>query len=300
MASFNLSELPNPLTPMAFLPPDIAYQVQITTYVFVGTLGAYLWDILSNLQSDYKLFTGRISLATVTYFFCRTFTLLYILGSAIFQSYPLIRCNLVQQLLNGCYFLAVPSNCLLFFLRVRAIFNRNPYLVAFFFCLWLGVLGAAATVPGAVKSTTIGPTSYCAISSAKSYIGISAIMPLVHDTTVFFAISLRLFGNTHASRGLRHNIKTFVTGEYLPHFSRALLKDGQLYYLSAVTVNLLVVIMFYNKAVSQVYRTMFTVPGLMVTNAMACLVFRNTKSGLQARIMTTSDMTDRSNSLPMI
>ncbi|KAJ6613057.1 hypothetical protein B0H10DRAFT_1951732, partial [Mycena sp. CBHHK59/15] len=200
MASLNLSELPNPLTPMAFLPPDIAYQVQITVYVFVGTLGAYLWDILSNIQSDYKLFTGRISFATVTYFFCRTFTLLYILGSAIFP---------IQQLLNGCYFLAVPSNCLLFS---------------------SGVLGSAATVPGAVKATTIGPTSYCTVSSAKSYIGISGIMPLVHDTTVFFAISLRLFGNTHTSCGLKHDIKTFVTGEYLPHFSRALLKDGQLYY----------------------------------------------------------------------
>jgi len=32
-------ELPNPFTPMAFLPPEIAYQVTISTYIGVGSMG---------------------------------------------------------------------------------------------------------------------------------------------------------------------------------------------------------------------------------------------------------------------
>lgn len=33
------SQLPNPFTPMAFLPPELAYQKTTTTYVLVGMLG---------------------------------------------------------------------------------------------------------------------------------------------------------------------------------------------------------------------------------------------------------------------
>jgi len=32
-------QLPNPTTPMAFLPPEIAYQVTISAYIIVGTMG---------------------------------------------------------------------------------------------------------------------------------------------------------------------------------------------------------------------------------------------------------------------
>jgi len=117
---------------------------------------------------------------------------------------------------------------------------------------------------------------------------------------MFLAISLRLFGTAHVDHGFQRNLRAFLTGEYLPNFSRALLKDGQLYYLSAVTVNLVVVTMFYNQAVPEIYRTMFTGGSVMVTNAMAGLVFRNTKLGLNARIMTTSDMSpEKTNTLPM-
>ncbi|KAJ7452763.1 hypothetical protein B0H11DRAFT_1741721 [Mycena galericulata] len=301
MASFNVSALPNPLTPMAFLPPELAYQFTIGVYILVGTLGAYIWDILSTLQNDYKILsTGKVGPATAAYFFSRLWSFLYILVSAIFPTFPLNRCNLAQLLMDICYAIAVPATCLLFFLRARAIFNRNPYLVTVFFCLWLSVVGSAFTVPAGATADTIGVTRYCATTSTKSFVGISAITFLVHDTTIFLAISLRLFGNAHVDHGFQRNLRAFLTGEYLPSFSRALLKDGQLYYLCAVTANLVIVAMFYNKAMPEVYRIMFTAGSVMVTNSMAGLVFRNTKLGLNARIMTTSDMSaEKTNTLPM-
>ncbi len=67
-----------------------------------------------------------------------------------------------------------------------------------------------------------------------------------------------------------------------------------------MTINLVVVVMFYNKSVQEIYQTMFTVCSIMVTNTMACLVFRNTKLGIHEHITTTSEMSpDRSRSLPM-
>jgi len=295
MASLNVSELPNPLTPMALIPPEIAYQIQIGIYILVGTLGAYIWDILSNLQNDYKLLTTqKVGLATGAYFFSRLWSFLYILSSTLFETYPLKRCVLGQLLANICYAIAVPANCLLFFLRARAIFNRNPYLVMILFVLWLSVLGTGAVMPSGIFGGNIGPTPYCLTTSAKPYVGAIGITPVIHDTAVFFAISWRLFGNSQGGHGLGGNIRAFLTGEYLPQFSKAVLKDGQLYYLSAVTVNLLTVIMFYNHDVAESYRTMFTVCNIMITNCMACLVFRNTKFGYHKRVVTTSELMSRS------
>jgi len=175
---------------------------------------------------------------------------------------------------------------LLFFLRARAIYNRHTILVFFFFILWLSVLGTAALVPIIATTANIGTTDYCIDVAVKSYASVATITPLVHDTIIFLAISLRLFGNSHVTRG---NFKAFVTGEYLPQFSKAILKDGQLYYLVAVTSNTLVTVMLYNTRVALAYRTMFTVCNIMITNAMACYVFRNTKFGLDKA--TSSDMT---------
>ncbi|KAJ7466249.1 hypothetical protein B0H11DRAFT_1733394 [Mycena galericulata] len=301
MASFDVSELPNPLTPMAFIPLELAYQFTISVYILVGTLGAYIWDILSNLQHDYKILsTGKVGPATAAYFFSsRRSVYLYILRFTDISAFPLNQCNLAQLLIDICYAIAVPANCLLFFLRARAIFNRNPYLITVFFCLWLSVVGSAFTVPAAGKAGTIGPTKYCTTVTTISF-AVSAITFLVHDTTIFLAISLRLFGNAHVDHGFQRNLRAFLTGEYLPSFSRGLLKDGQLYYLSAVTANLVVVAMFYNQAMPDIYRVMFTAGSVMVTNSMAGLVFRNTKLGLNARIMTTSDMSaEKTNTLPM-
>ncbi|KAF7373748.1 hypothetical protein MSAN_00586300 [Mycena sanguinolenta] len=296
MASFNLSELPNPLTPMAFIPPEIAHQLQIEIYILVGTLAAYIWDILSNLHNDYLLLsTQKVGIATVTYFFSRFWSLLYLLSSTLLETYPLKDCTFGQDLANVSYAITVPANCLLFFLRARAIFNRNRYLVLFFLVVWLSVLGTAAVLPSGVFASNIGPTPYCLTTSAKSYAGGIGITPLIHDTIVFLAISWRLFENSHVGHGLTENIRAFWTGEYLPRFSKAILKDGQLYYLTAVTVNLLNVIMFYNQDVAEAYRTMFSVCNIMLTNCMACLVFRNTKFGYHKRVATTSELVSRQN-----
>lgn len=146
-------------------------------------------------------------------------------------AYPFGHCSIAQTLVEVCFAIAVPSTSLLFFLRARAIFDKNTYLVLFFFLVWLSVLGSAATVPTAIIAINIGPTPFCINVGVRPYAGAAGITPLVNDTIIFLAISWRLFRNSYADISLRGNIKTFITGEYLPQFSRALLKDGQMYYL---------------------------------------------------------------------
>ena len=44
-------ELPNPDTPLAFFPPDLAYEVSVSIYTFVGSLTVSIIFIYFFLQS---------------------------------------------------------------------------------------------------------------------------------------------------------------------------------------------------------------------------------------------------------
>lgn len=129
------------------------------------------------------------------------------------------------------YAVAVPSTALLFFFRLRAIYDKNLLVVLFFFVVWLSVVGGSLTLITAVAAENIGPTVYCVQSGLKSYAASAPITSLIHDTLVFCAISWRLMMNTHVENNISKLAKGFMSGSSLPQFSRALLQDGQMYYL---------------------------------------------------------------------
>ncbi|KAJ7619698.1 hypothetical protein FB45DRAFT_1096120 [Roridomyces roridus] len=138
-------------------------------------------------------------------------------------------------------------------------------------------------------STNLGPLKYCVNASSKPYMGAAGVTPVAHDTIIFLAISWRLFQNSHTTTVTREShldmkgVVSFFTGSKLPRFSRALLHDGQVYYLVTVACNLLTLIMFYNSDVQVTYRTMFTAGNVMLSNVMASRVWRHTKFGFKAR-----------------
>jgi len=138
---------------------------------------------------------------------------------------------MVQTLSGGLVSLAISSTAFLMFLRVRAVFNRNSYVVAFFAFMWIAVLGGSLTaIPGA-GGANIGPTNYCVVTKAEPYLATAALIPLVNDTLLFLAISWRLMKNTHMENSIQTRFRILAFGEYLLPFSKALLQDGQVYYL---------------------------------------------------------------------
>ncbi|KAF7289453.1 hypothetical protein HMN09_01339300 [Mycena chlorophos] len=264
--------LPNPPTTMtqALLTPETQYQVAISLCLAVGTLGAYIWDVLLHLGEEYKMLAkSRIRLGTVVYFSSRVWTLLALLGTTLFATYPLQYCELAITLTEVFWAIAVASTSFLFFLRARAIFNGNPWLISIFFCLWLSVAGTAAIVPTTVHAVNVGLTAYCiddSISPAAVSLGIT---PLLYHTVIFLAISWHL--SRHSWSG---DFRTFFTGKSLPSFSKALLKDGQFYYLLLVTLNTITVAMFFNGQLAPAYRLAFAIPNLMLGNATACMAVK--------------------------
>ena len=128
---------------------------------------------------------------------------------------------------------------LLFFFRTRAIFNRNPWVTAFFAGLWLAVLGGClALILEAFKLMPVNPesnkTTVCFESSVNPFVSATIIIPLINDTLVFLAITWRLSRNSYDPYK-RSGIKNLILGDHLPVFSKVLLQDGQVYYLLALS-----------------------------------------------------------------
>ena len=97
--------------------------------------------------------------------------------------------------------------------------------------MWLAVLGAVLTVPQAAFATRIGSTKYCTMMIVKPFTVVSVIVPLINDTLVLLAVTAGLVMNTHLDPTLKQGIRMAMYGNYLPAFSRAMLRDNQMYYL---------------------------------------------------------------------
>ncbi|KIM36340.1 hypothetical protein M413DRAFT_78414 [Hebeloma cylindrosporum] len=262
--------------------PGQAYQIMVSTHVIAGALAIMCWDILHNLNNDYRLlFKYRSAYRLELFISDRLGTLGYAVAIAITQTAPIGRCEELHLAMSCLYSICISATTLLFLFRVWAIWNRNKYVVWFFNFMWLGVVGAQIAAQEAVFTTNDGSSSYCTSKKAKPFVVVCVIIPVVNDTLVLLAVTIGFVMNTHLEPTLKHGMRTVIYGEYLPAFSKAMLRGNQMYYLVAVGCNLLTLVMFYINSLPEVYRSMLAVPNAIVMNIMACRVYRNTKFGNQ-------------------
>ncbi|KAI0795904.1 hypothetical protein C8Q75DRAFT_711227 [Abortiporus biennis] len=271
--------LPNPLTPLAWLPETIANQLEASRYLYSATVGAWIWDFLMSLHEEFLLFTkSRIKISDAVYICARMASCGFILTSLIFQVGQVGDCHALAKAIGWCGALAMPLNSLLFFFRVRAVFNSNRIIVFLFGLLWLATLGCISA-PFAVDGIHIGTTKNCVNSNVKSYSSAGIIIVGVHDTLVFFAITTRLTMYSLADNWAER-IKAFFSGKGMGHMSKTLLMTGQLYYLVTVGMNIVAMVVILTPSVPPVLAAMFSIPNVALQNAMACRVYRQLKLGL--------------------
>jgi hypothetical protein len=126
------------------------------------------------------------------------------------------------------YAVSIGSTTLLFFLRLSALFMQSKYVVAFFFILWMGVLGINLSIVNAIGTVNIGPTNFCILQSVKEYAFLAGVASLVYDSLAYVAITWRLASQPWSDKDRR---RTIIFGESLPKFSQMFFKDSQLYFL---------------------------------------------------------------------
>ncbi|KAJ7128684.1 hypothetical protein C8R44DRAFT_701111 [Mycena epipterygia] len=267
--------------PLSLLSADLAKVVEVSRYVWTGTTAVFVWDALHNLKADYLLLSRcRISWPVLAYFTSRIFCLVYVIGFTIFLTYPVGGCGILERVLDSLYPVAVPATSLLFFFRVRAIYGGQRSVTVIFGLLWVAEFGACMVVPSGGGGINIGPTPYCLITILAPNSGAATITPAIFDTAVFLAISYRLIGNTHVDYSRMEKVRAFVSGAYLPSFSRAMLVDGQVYYIIVVISNVATCSAIWAPGISTGYRAVMAIPNITITSVMACRVYRNTRLSL--------------------
>jgi hypothetical protein len=147
-------------------------------------------------------------------------------------------CIVLDRMASVFYCSTVVFTSLLFFFRTRAVFKSYPLVIAFFAGMWVVVL--VGCVPllvnilkpiGVIPSNT--PISGCVIAGPDPYLAVATIIPLINDTLVFLAITWRLSRLSYDPLSLHGGFRFMIFGDYLPVFSKVLLRDGQAYYLLA-------------------------------------------------------------------
>ncbi|KAI0783209.1 hypothetical protein C8Q75DRAFT_811026 [Abortiporus biennis] len=274
--------LPNPLTPLAWVPPDIAHQLQVVNFVLPAISGGWIADYLNSVYEEYvMLWKHKAGFPDVIYVLSRIVccgfiatTLVFITGSNI--SVDCEKLNQATAWLGG---FLLPLNSLLFFFRVKAVFFDSPIVVIVFALLWLATFAGIST-PFLIHAIRVGPTSLCIDTTVKTSASSPFIVIAIHDTLVYLAITLRLIViNFRAGSPRWPHWKSFVRGDGMSNISQALLMSGQFYYLATIGVNISVAIAILIHSTPPFYQAMLTVMDAVFQNAMACRVHRQLKIG---------------------
>ena len=212
----------------------LAYSICLLSkgYVVLG-ISCLPWQYDSHVSSNFILFYSN------AIFILNQKPLIYNFQAILLNS----TCVKLDRLVVVFYCSALVFTSLLFFFRTRGIFKTYPWVIAFFACLWLAVLGGCLAFivdifepePEPNPTSELNTTQICINSGINPFVAAAMIISLINDTLVFMAISWRLSRNSYESYGtLQRGIRFLIFGDYLPVFSRVLLKDGQAYYLLAL------------------------------------------------------------------
>ncbi|KAF7362534.1 hypothetical protein MVEN_00601400 [Mycena venus] len=259
----------------SLLPPDLVRQLQVSRLVVAGTSAVLIWDILHNLEGDYYLlFKYKFRLSTAAYFVSRIASLIVVLGFTLFTTSPLNNCRAAMITFNSFYPLSTGSTSLLFFLRVRAIYNDQRLIPFVFGCLWLCVVGVGIVVSFSGHAETIA--SSCTAQS-PSYLWVAGAVLAAHDTSVFVAISCRLLATSPNDYTFGEKVQAFFRGANLHAFSKAVFQDGQKYFIIAVIANIVTISMVLDGGTGPAYRGMAAMPNIALTSIMGGRVYRNVR-----------------------
>jgi hypothetical protein len=249
----------------------------LANYITVATLSAFIWDWLMSIPEEIAIVRKRgFRLPIVAYFMSRIGTLGCCTTALVFLAAPLANCQTWIYAIGGCFIVATPSTSALFFFRVKAVYNNDKIITAFFGVLLFMMFAASLLIPFSPTVTHVGPTQRCMVIGEK-YAVIPAVMNFTLDTLVFCAISLRIVSRSIGDNSFRAILSSFFRGDGLFSLPRSLLQGGQLHYFSTFGLNI-VVIVLYIAPVSPAY-VMFSIPNIALESSMACRVFRGIRLG---------------------
>ena len=144
------------------------------------------------------------------------------------------RCKSVFEVIKWSLMAQVLSVSTLFLLRARAVLLGHRYTTMFFTCTWIFTVLSLIIIPFFAFGHHSDVTGLCSVAETPVIILIPFSMSIVHETAIFFAVSLKLyFLDTDGETGVSpaHLFLGFFSGKGLSWLTRTLLQSSQLYFL---------------------------------------------------------------------
>ncbi|TCD60435.1 hypothetical protein EIP91_010066 [Steccherinum ochraceum] len=268
------STLPNPHTPLAWLPPDVAAQLEYAKLAILGISGAWIWDALLSSYDEYRMFRShRFRYPDAVYALSRMFP-----GRIDHVCY-VESCDVLSKIQGWIVAFQMSINSLLFFFRIRAVFVQQMAVVFFFAALWTALAATSILAPLSLRGSTIGNTGQCVPYRMKDAGAAGLIVSTVYDTLVLVAISVQLLSFYHVPprSSKTASLKTFVTGRGMGDIAKVLLRSGQVYYLVSDSFAIAAVAFIMSPTVPDAYANTSALFIAFITNGMATRAYRQLK-----------------------
>ncbi|KIM58882.1 hypothetical protein SCLCIDRAFT_1049585 [Scleroderma citrinum Foug A] len=268
--------VPNPVVYLNYLETNTASQYEVTRNVYLVTLGALIWDILSNLEQDWQLLcTSKPSPVLIAYHVSRWGNFITILLCVLGYTGPIAaHCQTTQYVISAFCFVASAATDFLFLARVRAVYYDNKRVCFAFIFLWVVDVGVLSLVFTGFRANEIADTRHCMNDSQNKWEAAAMLMPLFFDTMVYIFITIRLI-STRNPNEKKITWKTVFSGKSLPRMSRAVMRGGQQYYLIAMCCSVTMTICWLTPSVPVVAKASSDIPAIALTSSMACRIYRN-------------------------
>ncbi|KAK7031283.1 hypothetical protein VNI00_013536 [Paramarasmius palmivorus] len=273
------------IVPAISLESGISAMALLGAYTAAGTLGMFLWDLVTHLGDEYELFLKqRVSFPTIVYFWCSL-----VIGVIFFATTLEENCFFMTKALILGFTSVTTSTSLLLLLCVRAFYMHKKKVILAFFISFFLVTGMSLTsvVLGVGENIALsgGAVTYCNATEEESDVSLaqaSLAVWLGNNIAIFLAVAIRLMPNKdegEASAWYKFtNFRVLLRGEHLPELSRALWWDCQKYIVVFTFTSVVVLGVFLTEILPDFYGFVLIGPHIAIQNCMISSLIRNVRA----------------------
>ncbi|TCD69554.1 hypothetical protein EIP91_007178 [Steccherinum ochraceum] len=275
----NASSLPDPLTPLAWLSPELAGQVANTRYVLAAITGAWVWDVLMSIPDLIRIYSvSTFKVPDISDLLGRLASGSFIFATLMLTVASVDDCNALAKAVGWTLAITLPLHTLPFFFCSRAVFHNSRPIIGFFFLLWLISVGGSIASPFFIHAHHIGDTKQCLIDIEMPF-SAGVVSAAFNNGVTFFSISFHLMLYTTAETWSgRFNALLHSRGA--GEVSKLLMQSGQQFIIPIVVISIATAIVNVIPAIPANFRLLLVVVNVAVQSSMSARIHKHIKTGL--------------------
>jgi len=274
-----MNVLPNPLTPLAWLPPTFSVQVEIARYMIAATTGAWAWDEIMSLGGMIHLYSvARFTAQDAAHLLNKIAAGCFIITTLVFYVGEVDDCEAIAKASGWIGAITLPLLSVPFFFCALAVLMRKRLILITFAALWFATLGGGITSAFFIHGTHIGETAFCVVSADRAYsAGIVAMTVNIIVTFCVASFHLMLYSQADT---WSERIRMLGFNNGANRTSKILLQSGMSYIIPIVVFNITASVVNLIPSMPAPFRVVFVVISVAIQSSMTSRLHTRVKLGL--------------------